>query len=327
MTHCAQHLNRRDLIKSAALLAGGLSIQSDSAASAAVQPQLTQAERPRKSSPCLFSKPLHNRKFTELPALLNELGINAVDLTCRPAGHVLPERVADDLPRAVEMLEAAGISVPMVTTAVIDAGQDHAEAIIRTVGKLGIRHIKLGYYEYKDLRQITQTIAEARRRMKDIAALCRDHHVHAGYHLHCGKRIGGGLWDVWHLLLNTPSEHLGAYFDLRHATVEGGDAGWEIALNLLAPRITMLALKDFVWSKNEKGRWKPDDVPLGTGIVRLDYGLRQLKQLEFAGPISLHVEYASGSTEVGSDQDKKNLSDIRRDWQTMNEALRRAKLV
>lgn len=327
MSSASPDINRRELIKSAALLAGGAGVLGRSEREARAENlQILRFERPDKSMPCLFSKPLGNRKADELPGLLNEMGIDAVDLTCRPAGHVLPERVADDLPRTVERLGSAGISVPMITTSIIHAGEGHAEQIVATAGRLGIRYMKLGYFEYKDMRRLMQTMAEAQARLVDIAALCREHNVHAGYHLHCGRRIGGGLWDAWHLLRNTPTRDVGLYFDLRHATVEGGDAGWEIAVNLLADQTTMLALKDFVWKRDDKGRWRPDDVPLGTGMVRLDYGLEQLEQLGFAGPVSLHVEYASHQVEPGSDDEKRNLASIRQDWQSMKAALRRAGL-
>lgn len=135
------------------------------------------------------------------------------------------------------------------------------------------------------------------------------------------------MWDGWHLLLGTSAIDAGFYFDLRHATVEGGDAGWQIGLNMLARRITMLALKDFVWKKDEKGRWRVEDVPLGEGMVRLEDALRQIKELGIVGPVSLHVEYVNFKAPVGSDQDRKQVEDIRRDWQTMNAALQRAGLV
>ncbi len=53
--------------------------------------------------------------------MIAESGFRAVDLTVRPDGHVLPERVEDDLPRAVETLRRSGLTVPMITTAITDA--------------------------------------------------------------------------------------------------------------------------------------------------------------------------------------------------------------
>ena len=34
---------------------------------------------------------------------MRALGYDAIDLTLRPGGHVLPERVAEDLPKAAEL--------------------------------------------------------------------------------------------------------------------------------------------------------------------------------------------------------------------------------
>lgn len=312
---CEWKMHRRTFVKSAVAAAGAgymgatSHIRADDRQAAGKLPQ-----------PCLFSKPLGNRKAADLPAMLEKLGIDAVDLTCRPGGHVLPERVADDLPRVVERLQAAGVRVPMVTTAILDAGEPHAESIVKTVGELGIRYIKLGYFPY-DMKDILGSLADAKAKVLDIAAMCARHNVHAGYHLHCGGRIGAALWDVHELLAGIPANSAGCYFDTRHATVEGGDRGWEIGLNLLAPRITMLAMKDFLWHKNDKGQWRPDDVPLGRGMVRHDAALRRLREIAFAGPVSLHVEYASPKTEVRTERDKQNLASIRRDWQTMREML------
>lgn len=282
------------------------------------------ADRPR---PCLFSKPLHNRPFRDLPPLLNQLGIDAVDLTCRKAGHVLPERVAEDLPAACELLKQAGIDVPMITTEITDTSDPHAEAVIRTIGKLGIRHIKLGYYEYGDLTKIEPRLAEVKGQMERVARLCKRHGVQAGFHNHCGPRVGGPLWDLAQLLKDLPPEAIGSYFDVRHATVEGGEAGWRIGMNLLAPRIIVAAVKDFIWDRSDKGQFKPKDVPVGEGMVPIAEMLRFLAKRRFTGPISLHVEYASKpDIKPGSPDDRYHLENIRKDWTSLKRLLTEAHL-
>jgi L-ribulose-5-phosphate 3-epimerase len=279
-----------------------------------------------RPSPCLFTKPLHNRPLKDLPAILNDLGIDAVDLTCRRGGHVAPERAADDLPAAVEMLKKAGIRVPMVTTEITDADRDGAETIVKTVAALGIGFIKLGYYPYGDLHRLHDRLAEVRTRLKEIAALCGQYGVKAGFHNHSGLTVGGPMWDLWQLLQDVPAGQMGSYFDLRHATVEGGEDGWRIGLALLAPRIIMASVKDFIWEKNSNGVWRASDVPLGQGVVRVEEGLRQLKDAGFAGPISLHVEYVSGTVPVGSEEDKRKIESIRADWRTLQDLIKRVGL-
>jgi len=323
-----RRLNRREAIKSAGMIVGAMALAKPAGSEAAeVTDKKTAAgSRKARTTVCLFTKPLHNRGFAELPALLPELGVEAVDLTCRPKGHVLPERVADDLPRAYELLEAAGIAVPMITTGILDADKGEAEAILKTAGGLGIRYAKLGYYPYGDLRKIHSTLADVKARLRDVAALCRQYGMQAGFHNHAGSTVGAALWDVWHLIHDLPAEAVGSYFDIRHATVEGGQNGWRIGMNLLAPRIVMVAVKDFLWHKDPKRGWQVENVPLGAGMVRCDEAFRRLKELRFAGPISLHMEYGEHAPPVGSEADQANRAAIRDDWTRLRDMLKRAKL-
>ena len=131
------------------------------------------------------------------------------------------------------------------------------------------------------------------------------------------------MWDLWQLLQDTPAGQMGSYFDLRHATVEGGGDGWRIGLALLAPRIIMASVKDFIWERNSNGVWRARDVTLGQGAVRTEEGLRQLKDASFAGPISLHVEYVSSTVPVGSEEDKRKLESVRKDWRTPSDLMKR----
>ena len=65
---------------------------------------------------CMFSKHFPELNYAELGKTCKDLGFAGIDLTVRPKGHVLPERVAEDLPRAVDALRKAGLEVPMITT-------------------------------------------------------------------------------------------------------------------------------------------------------------------------------------------------------------------
>ncbi len=275
---------------------------------------------------CLFSKPLQNRPVTELPALLPTLGVRAVDLTCRPEGHVLPERVADDLPRAVELLAGAGISVPMISTAITDADEDHAEPIVKTAARLGIRHLKLGYYRYGDPHTIYETLTVTKTKLRGVTALCKQHGVQAGYHNHSGPYVGAAMWDLWQVLEGLDAEAVGAYFDLGHATAEGATAGWRIGLDLLLPRIVMLAVKDPLFERHPQRGWRPEWKPLGEGMARLGEAFKRLAEQGFAGPISMHMEYGPHNAPVGSPEDQANLVAIRRDMEWLGKALAEAKL-
>ncbi len=311
-------LNRREILKSTAAAIGTAALTRISVAEEA-------SSKPALPTLCLFTKPLQKRPLDDLPALVDNLDFEAVDLTCRPGGHVLPERVEDDLPKACELFKSAGIRVPMITTGIVDAGKDNAEAIVKTAAALGIRYVKLGYYLYGDLLNMRARLAEVKASLRDIAALCRRYHVQAGLHNHSGPTVGSALWDVWYLIDDLPADGIGSYFDGGHATVEGGDAGWRIGLNLLAPRIVMLSVKDFAWEKDPQRGWRPGWCPLGEGMVRWEEALRRLKSQPFSGPISLHVEYPQ-QAEPGSPDEEKTLAAIRHDAKVLRELLKRTQL-
>ena len=325
-------VSRRFALKSVGAIAGAVGVtggvRSGIAESQAAGKDEGRAKGARPAV-CLFSKPLHNRPFAELPGLLSELGVDAVDLTCRPKGHVLPERVEEDLPRAHGLLTAAGITVPMITTGILDAGQGSAEEIIKTAAGLGIRYAKLGYYPYGDLHKLHQTLADVKSRVRDVAAMCKQYGMQAGFHNHAGNTVGAALWDVWHLIRDLPADAIGSYFDIRHATVEGGQHGWRIGMSLLSPRIIMAAVKDYLWKEDPKRGWRVENVQLGTGMVRCEEAFRRIKELNFTGPISLHMEYmAQGehTPPIGSEQDKLNLASIRQDWAYLGDLVNRVGL-
>src|SRR4029453_7939620 len=70
---------------------------------------------------CLFSKHLPDLGWSDLGNAVKDAGFDGIDLTVRTGGHVLPERAAEDLPRAIEAITAHGLKVPMVTTELTSA--------------------------------------------------------------------------------------------------------------------------------------------------------------------------------------------------------------
>jgi L-ribulose-5-phosphate 3-epimerase len=90
-------------------------------------------------------------------------------------------------------------------------------------------------------------------------------------------------------LRDLPPEFLGSQYDVRHATVEGANT-WILGLRLIAEHIHTLAVKDFTW-KTVNGKPQAVTVPLGEGIVDWALFFRTVKELDIAGPVTLHVEY------------------------------------
>src|SRR5436309_3202623 len=90
-----------------------------------------------------FAKPLQWLSYDEVSALYAETGYGGIDFAVRPGGHVVPEKVKDDLPRAVEAAKKAGLRVDMITTAILDPRDKHTEPILETASKLGVKYYRL----------------------------------------------------------------------------------------------------------------------------------------------------------------------------------------
>ena len=239
----------------------------------------------------LFSKHAAKLSYEELGKVPKQMGYDGIDLTARPKGHVLPENVARDLPRAVEAIRAGGLSVPMITTDVKTASDPAAVATLETAGKLKIPYWKIGYTRYKGGQGVEQTLAAMKGEIAKLAAMSAKYGVTAGMHNHSGDYVGSPVWDTREMIRELPEQAIGYYFDPAHATIEGGLGGFSISLDIVLPRMKMVAVKDFVWQKDKTGKWDAVWCPLGQGMVDWKRFFTRLKAANYTGPISVHVEY------------------------------------
>lgn len=223
------------------------------------------------------------------------MGVESIDLTVRPGGHVDPEHVETQLPQAAEILQQQGVSIGMITTNITD-GDSQAERILNTAVSLGIQYYKIGYFPYTGIGTLRQERDLVKSRVETLATLNTSIGIHGGYHNHSSGFIGASLWDIDYILKDTDPRYLGIYFDPAHATIEGGSRGWEMALDLVRDRITMLAVKDFLWEPKPPGiqgarKFGLRIYPLEQGNTEWPRILHLLKRTGFHGPISLHSEY------------------------------------
>lgn len=279
-----QVCSRRDFLALASVAAATTAVSATTLGT----PLTPATPRPYTGTLCLFSKPLPEMDWRRLAQAVKRLGFGGIDLTVRPEGHVLPERAEEDLPKAIGIIRDAGLEVPMITTALTSASDPTARPILSTAAKLSIPFFKVGYYQYK-LVDVRRELAAAGDQLRGLIALAGDLGIQAGYHNH-EEYIGAPVWDMASVIEPLDPRWAGFYFDARHATAEGGVGCWKIALNLVTPRLKMLAVKDFRWEKTAKG-WRDLNCPLGEGMVNWKYVFNHLAAANFHGPISLHLEY------------------------------------
>jgi len=246
----------------------------------------------------LFSKHLQWLGYNEMAETAKQIGFDGIDLTVRPNGHVLPENVKEDLPKAVHAIRKSGLLADRITTAITDPDDPLTMQVLSTAAELGIGNYRLGWFSYDESRSIKENLHFFNLKLLKLAALNKQLGIKGAYQNHAGEGVGGAVWDMGLLLDGIDPEYMGIRYDIRHATVEGG-LSWPVGLEYLSDKINSLDLKDFIW-KETGNMWQPVNVPLGEGMVDFDRFLKILKQQNIRGDFTLHFEYELGGADTGS---------------------------
>ena len=245
----------------------------------------------------LFSKHLQWLEYEPMAETAAGIGFDGIDLTVRPKGHVLPENVERDLPRAVAAIRGAGLRVDRITTAVTDPDDPLTARILETAGALGIGIYRMGWLKYDRQRPLPGQLDAFRVRMDKLARLNERYGIHGAYQNHVGTGVGSPVWDAWLLVKDQDPRWLGIRYDVRHAMAEGIES-WELGLQLVAPHVRSLDIKDFRWIE-QAGEWTVESVPLGAGAVRFPFVFDLLEKWGVDADMTLHLEYPLGGADKG----------------------------
>lgn len=263
----------------------------------------------QRRSICAFIKFLQSLSYDEMAHRVAEIGFDGIESTVRAGGHVLPERVEEDLPRQLEAVKNAGIEMTMITTDVLRVDQPYTRKVLETASCLGIKKYRMGFYYYNSKSPLDSQLKEIRSALIELAAFNRENGLSAVYQNHSGADyVGAPVWDICGALEGISPDEIGIAFDIRHATIEGGLA-WPLNFRRAKPHVRAYFMKDFDW----KGR-TDIHVPLGTGRVDPAY-FAMLRESADDYPVSLHIEYLE---HAGAEE---NLAALRRDFATLQKLL------
>jgi sugar phosphate isomerase/epimerase len=275
----------------------------------------------------LFSKHLQFLNYRDMSEAAAELGFDGLDLTVRPNGHVIPEKVTDDLPKAFEAMKSFGLSPKLLTTNVTNANDSGERTVLETASKSGFTHYRMGWLTYPEEKTIAESQELYGNQFKNLEVLNKKLRLVGCYQNHAGKHVGAPVWDMPPIFKVTNHEYIGAQYDIRHAVVEGGNS-WELGLRLIKPFIKSIVIKDFKWGQVD-GKWRPVNTPLGEGMVDFVRYFSLLKKYKINVPVSLHLEYDLGGAEHGASKitiDKKEVfTQMKKDLNFLRETWYRAK--
>jgi len=237
-----------------------------------------------------FTKVLQDLDFPKTAQAAVDLGWDGIELPLRAKGHVLPEKVDEDLPHLVEALKAKGLEVLVAATDIKGADDPHAEKVLRAMAKQGIKLYRHGGFKYKEGVPVAQQIKEFRAKLKDLAALNKELGITGLYQNHSGNGyVGASVWDIYAMIEDLEPRTFGVHFDIGHATVESG-LSWPTTFSLVKDRIGAVIVKDFYWKLTPGEGSKTIWGPLGQGTIHPKF-FKMLKASGFSGPITMQFEY------------------------------------
>jgi L-ribulose-5-phosphate 3-epimerase len=297
---------------------------SAAALAATVSPTNAAESKPKLGPICFFTKPLDDRPVEEVIEIIAAAGYSALDISVRSNGLIKPEKVGTDLPRAAELATRAGLTIPMMVTALGSAKDPFTKEILKTAAAVGVKTYRTNWFDYEAKTPPRGQWPAFRAKLESLTELNRELGLCAAYQNHAGLRVGAGLWDLAEILQGLDPKLFGSQYDIRHATVEGAES-WPLALRQIAPHIRCLAIKDFVWKDR-----KAESVPLGEGLVDFKKYFALVKELGIGGPITMHVEYPVLTSDEkklsAAEQRTRIIAVLKRDREWLENALKAAGL-
>ncbi|EOR94887.1 Xylose isomerase domain protein TIM barrel [Arcticibacter svalbardensis MN12-7] len=310
-------MNRRDFVKQTALSASLIPFW-DFSNNIFTLPETDKLEIN------IFSKQLQFLDYYSLGEIAAEIGFAGVDLTVRPKGHVLPENVRTDLPKAMEAIRKSGSNCKMITTVIESVNNPIDVAILESASAANIPYYRPNWFKYKDGLSMEDSLLSYQKNIKKLGELNKKLGLIGCYQNHAGIDVGSSFWEIKKILETVDPAYFGVQYDVRHSMVEGGNS-WINGLKLLHQNIKTIVLKDFKWGK-VNGKWEAINVPIGEGMVDFNSYFKLLKGYKVKPLVSLHLEYDLGGAEKGDrtlsvdkkvvfDAMKRDLTEVQRLWQ------------
>lgn len=237
-----------------------------------------------------FTKELQSLNYVQTAEAVEKMGWDGIECPVRPGGHVLPEKVEDDLPKIVEALKMNNLEIDIMATSIHNPSEKFTERILKTASDLGIKYYRLGWWNYDLNKPLQPQLNNIQVQLKELASLNEEYSMIGVYQNHSSKdAVGAPVWDIYELLNEVNSNYIGCHFDIGHATVAGGMA-WRINYERIKKFIKAVIVKDFKWSYRENQYGEPKWCPLGEGMINPEF-FKLLKNSSFNGPVTMHFEY------------------------------------
>lgn len=242
-----------------------------------------------------FCKWCQELPLPELAAHLKGVGVDGVDLPCRPGAPIGPADAPKMLPEARRVFEDHGLVLERVVTGIQEAN-DETDRQLEAIRNAGVSKIRLGGYHVPrdEVANATQLLDEARRKLAGVEKLLKKHGVKGGIQNHSGITLDVNVCSCLLVMQDCDPEWVGVQCDPGHLALSGEP--FELAVALLGPRLHSVNFKSprqeyFADPTTGHLTFQPIWVPLRDGMLDVPAALKALRAAGYTDPISIHGEY------------------------------------
>jgi sugar phosphate isomerase/epimerase len=247
----------------AARVLGDATLASASAGAAAGRPVSGQAAAQQPApAPAPPTRRLIMDAYTRHLAWLrtaDEIAEAAIEMTCggvNPTiqahpGHIDPANVAQELPPFVKTMQKHGLRVKQVRGGnQTDVKAPNVEAMIGTMGQLGVTHYWIGTDNYDLTKPILPQLDAIKVKVEQFVKLNQKHGTTLMYHTRAGaSSVGSVVWDLLYVMKDFDPKHVGFHWDTGHMSHHGSNM-WELLMRTAGPYVVAMGWKDRAWQQN-----------------------------------------------------------------------------
>jgi hypothetical protein len=258
-------MDRREFLQSSIVAALAGKVLSDRTLARAQTPAAPaqtsgQAPAPASATPAprrlimdAYTRHLHwIRSADEIAEAAIEMTCGGVNPTIQQyPGHIDPAKVAEELPPFVKTMQKHGLRVKQVRGGnATDVSAPNLEAMVGTMGQLGVTHYWVGTDNYDLSKPILPQLDAIKRKVEQFVKLNQKHGTTLMYHTRAGANsVGSVVWDLLYVMKDFDPKQVGFHWDTGHMSLHGGNM-WELLMRTAGRYVVGMGWKDRGWEQN-----------------------------------------------------------------------------
>ena len=247
-------MNRREFFHTGVIATLAAKVLSDTTLVRAQAPAGATAVTPRPLVLDAYSRFLHwLRDPDEIAEAIIEITCGGLMPTVGGASaHVSLDSVSTELPAFVNTIRKHGLQVRQIRGGGQTAVDPGVEALVGTMGQLGVTHYWLGTDSYDFSQPVLPQLDAIKLKVERFVQLNQKHGTTLMYHTRAGANsVGSVVWDLLYVLKDFDPKHVGLHWDTGHMSHHG--SMWETLMRTAGPYVVAMAWKDRTWEQDLGG--------------------------------------------------------------------------